>query len=177
MPQHSDDCSEFIAYYEKHKKAIFNYLFYRVNFNRDTAEDLTSEVFLKAFEAFERYDRSRSFTTWIFSIAHNHLINFLIGKKDVLPLDEAREIAKEVHIGELVDQQTIVAKLLTLISKLPAAQRELVIMKYVNDLSNKEIAQITGKEEGAIRTAISRIIGKLRNEYQFHYLPLNESTY
>lgn len=164
----SDAASEFTRYYEEHKTAIFNYILYRISFNRDTAEDLTSEIFLKAFEAFERYDRARPFKTWIFTIAHNHLVNFYAGRKDILPLEEAVEVVKEgeMSVGEDIDHKTTLGKILHLVSKLPSAQRDLVIMRYVNDLSNSEIAGILGKEEGAIRTGLSRAIAALRNEYQ-----------
>jgi len=162
----SDMAQEFTRYYEEHKTAIFNYILYRVSFNRYTAEDLTSDIFLKAFEAFEKYDRARPFKTWIFTIAHNHLINYYAGRKDTLPLEEAVEIVKETPISEDVDHQMIISKLLHLVSKLPAEKREILIMRYVNDLSNSEIAGILGKEEGAIRTALSRAVASLRNAYQ-----------
>lgn len=162
----SDMAQEFTQYYEQHKTAIFNYILYRVSFNRETAEDLTSDIFLKAFEAFDRYDRNRSFKTWIFTIAHNHLVNYYSGKKEALPLEEAVEVVKETPISDNVDHRMTVSKILHLVSKLPAEKRELIIMRYVNDLSNSEIASITGKEEGAVRTALSRAVATLRNAYQ-----------
>lgn len=168
MP-HADALQEFTRYYEEHKKTIFNYLFYRVGFNRDTAEDLTSDVFLKAFQAFDSYDRNRSFKTWVFTIAHNHLVNFYAGRKNVLPLEEAIEVVKEIPISQTVEEKMLKEKILRLVSKLPATQRELVILRYVNDLSHHEIAQIVGKEEGAVRTALSRAVALLRDEYNIHF--------
>jgi RNA polymerase sigma-70 factor (ECF subfamily) len=162
----SDMAQEFTRYYEEHKTAIFNYILYRISFNRDTAEALTSEIFLKAFEAFERYDRARPFKTWIFTIAHNHLVNYYAGRKDTLPLEEAVEVVKGTPIPEDIDQKMTMGKILHLISKLPAEKREILIMRYVNDLSNSEIAAITDKEEGAVRTALSRAVSALRNAYQ-----------
>lgn len=165
MPHHQPELEEFTNYYETHKQAIFNYLLYRLSFNRDTAEDLTSEIFLKAFQAFDRYDRSRPFKAWIFAIAHNHLINHYAGRKLVLPLDEARNVGKEERIAENADEHMLISQVLHLVSKLPELQRDLVIMRYVNDLTNSEISAITGKEEGAVRTALSRAIGSLRDAY------------
>jgi RNA polymerase sigma-70 factor (ECF subfamily) len=167
MPQAK--LQEFTRYYEEHKKTIFNYLFYRVGFNRDTAEDLTSDVFLKAFQAFDSYDRNRSFKTWVYTIAHNHLVNYYTGRKDVLPLEEAIEVVKEIPVSQTVEEKMLKEKILHLVSKLPAAQRELVILRYVNDLSHHEIAQIVGKEEGAVRTALSRAVALLRDEYNIHF--------
>ena len=164
-----DHLTEFTGYYEQHKGAIFNYIFYRVGFNRNTAEDLTSEIFLKAFEHLDSYDRNRPFKTWIFTIAHNHLVNFFAAKKYVLPLDEAREVTKnEESTGDELDHKLIVSTLLELADQLPESQRELLIMRYINDLSNSEIAAVTGKAEGAVRTALSRAIEGLRNAYNTH---------
>ena len=169
MPAKNPHYSKFTLYYEECKKTIFNYILYRVGFNHDTAEDLTSEIFLKAFEHFNSYDRSRPFKTWIFAIAHNHLVNFFIGKKKTLPLEEALEIVKETPAGETLDQNMMISRMMRLVSKLPASQRDLVIMKYVNDMSNGEIAETLGKEEGTIRTALSRAIAALRDQYNIQF--------
>lgn len=168
MP-HPDSQHEFTRYYEEHKKTIFNYILYRTGFDRDVAEDLTSEIFLKAYRAFDSYDRKRSFKTWVFAIAHNHLVNYYAAKKNVLPLEEAIEVVKEVPATENLDEKMLVSKILHLVSKLPEAQRELVTLRYVNDLSHEEIARIVGKEEGAVRTALSRAIATLRDEYNIHF--------
>lgn len=165
---------EFTVYYEKHKTAIFNYILYRVGFNRDTAEDLTSDIFLKAFEHFEKYDRERPFKTWIFTIAHNHLVNYYIAKKDTLPLEEAIEVVKESSsVSQDTEHSMTVAKILHLVSELPDQQKEIVIMKYVDDMTNEEIAGTLGKEEGTVRTALSRAIASLRNKYNFQISPNN----
>lgn len=169
MSTTNDHLMEFTRHYEENKGPIFNYIFYRVGFNRDTAEDLTSEIFIKAFEHFDSYDRGRPFKTWIFTIAHNHLVNFFVGKKKILPLDEAREVPQDkVSAGDEFDHKSIVETLLTLTDKLPENQRELLIMRYINDLSNSEIAAVTNKAEGAVRTALSRAIEALRNAYNIH---------
>lgn len=172
MP-HPDSLNEFTRFYEEHKKTIFNYLLYRTGFDRDIAEDLTSEIFLKAYRAFDSYDRKRSFKTWIFAIAHNHLVNYYAAKKHVLPLEEAVEVVKEVPATETLDEKMLVSKILHLVSKLPAAQQELVTLRYINDLSHEEIARIVGKEEGAVRTALSRAIATLREEYNIHFIHPN----
>lgn len=165
MPTNNANVDEFARYYEKHKTAIFNYILYRIGFNKYTAEDLTSDIFLKAFEHFDSYDRARPFKTWIFTIAHNHLVNYYTSRKVTLPLEEAIEVVKEEStIKENTDRDMAVAKMLNLVSELPEQQQEIVTMKYVNDMTNEEIAAATGKEEGAIRTALSRAIATLRNK-------------
>ena len=156
---------EFAGYYEANKKAIFNYALYRVSFDRDIAEDLTSEIFLKAFTAFKSFDRKRSFKTWIFTIAHNHLINYYSSKKTTLSLDEACLIMKEEDVGAAVDKKGVLDKVFHIVEDLPEAQREIVIMKFVNDQEYDEIASVLGKEQGAVRTALSRAITAIKEKY------------
>lgn len=168
MPQKAD-IEQFTAYYEKHKTSIFNYILYRIGFNRDMAEDLTSDIFLKAFEHFDSYDKKRPFKTWIFTIAHNHLVNYYAGKKETLPLEEALEIVKETGSQNSAEHNMTMERILAMVSHLPESQKDLVIMKYVDDLTNEEIAEVTGKEEGTIRTALSRAIGTLRDQYNIQF--------
>lgn len=168
MHKANSDLFEFSRYYEQHSKGVFNYIFYRIGFNRHIAEDLTSEIFLKAFEHFDQYDRNRPFKTWIFGIAHNHLVNFFIAKKELLSLDEAKVMSHHSSIEE-IDTKMKTEQLLALVNGLPPFQRDLLIMRYVNDLSNREIAEILKKEEGAVRTALSRALALLRNNYNLVY--------
>lgn len=156
---------EFVGYYETNKKAIFNYVLYRVSFDRYTAEDLTSEIFLKAFSAFKSFDRKRSFKTWIFTIAHNHLINYYSSKKPTLSLDEAYSVMKEDDLGAAVDKKDALGKVFQIVEGLPEASREIVIMRFVNDLEYDEIASVLGKEQGTVRTALSRAITAIKEKY------------
>lgn len=163
---------QFTRLYNDHKRSIFNYVLYRVGFDRDIAEDLTSEVFIKAFEYFDRYDQNRPFKTWIFTIAHNHLINFLTSRKKTISLDDAREIPQQTFSEMDLDTRMLTDKILALVAELPASQREVVILRYVNDLEYNEIAKILGKKEGAVRTALSRAITDLRKSYNLRFIPV-----
>lgn len=176
MALNKNNIHEFTRFYEEHKNAVFNYLLYRVSFDRDLAEDLTSEVFLKAFEHFDSFDRARSFKTWIFTIAHNHLINYLTGRKQTISLDESLKVSdgdlvdEKNPFGDSIDHKVLTEKIVRLIEALPEPQRELVTLRYVNDLSNNEIAKIVSKDEGAVRTALSRAIATLRNTYMHRFI-------
>ncbi|TAL19526.1 sigma-70 family RNA polymerase sigma factor, partial [Patescibacteria group bacterium] len=65
---------KFRKFYETHFNKIYRFVLFRVG-NRELAEDLVSEIFVKALKAFPSYDESRSRSSWIFTIARNHLIN------------------------------------------------------------------------------------------------------
>lgn len=152
---------DFISYYNQYKNKIFVYLLYRVNFDKELAEDLTSEVFLKALDNFNNFDESRSFQAWIYAIAHNHLVNYYRIANRVTNLDEDKYISKiDIDKVELTFELEQIFKV---INMMEASDREVLLMRFVDQLSNTEIAELLDKEEGAIRTKMSRSLNKLRS--------------
>lgn len=150
----------FLDYYNQYKDKIYNYFWYRLNFDQARAEDLTSEVFLKALANFERFDPAGSFQAWIYAIAKNHYSNYCRVAFRETSLDSA-DIIKVDHIGKinasLQLQQVIIA-----INKLDEYYKEVLLLRYVDGLSNSEIADLLNKEEGAVRTQVSRALAILR---------------
>ena len=151
----------FIDYYQQYKDKIFAYFLYRVNFNRTVAEDLTSEVFLKALDHFVSFDKAKSFQAWIFAIAHNHLVNhYRVAHREVELLENKASDLNEFKIIELNQEIT---KILELIQEMDDSDRDILLLRFVDQLSNTEIAELLGKDEGAIRTKMSRSLAKLRS--------------
>lgn len=164
--------NDFVQHYEAHKNRIFTYLLYRVSFDRELAEDLTSDVFLKAFEHFDSYDQARPFKPWIFRIAHNHLVNYFASRKQTVSLEDAEELSVPSTVSEQAETNLLMGKIETFVKDLPVSQQELILLRYQNGLSHREIADIVGKEEGAVRTAISRALDTIRNRYHQSLPPL-----
>ena len=71
----------FSQYYNEFFEKIYNYIFFRVGNNRQMAEEFTQEVFLKAYENFDDFDKNANFSAWIYRIAHNHIIDHYRKKK------------------------------------------------------------------------------------------------
>lgn len=154
---------EFIRYYQQLRDKIFTYFWYRVNFDRSLAEDLTSDVFLKAYERFDSFDQTRPFKAWVYAIAHNHLVNFYKQQKPFMSLDEFdQEFASTETPVVQIEIKIEVEQILAVLPQLSAERKDIVIMRYVNELSMGEIAEILGKDEGAVRTALSRALADLR---------------
>jgi len=150
----------FISYYEQFKNKIFVYFLYRVNFNREVAEDLSSEVFLKALKSFEDFEQSRSFQSWIYTIAHNHLVNYYrVAHREVELTENISSPPSDIKKVELNYELNLILKK---INSLDKSDREILLMRFVDELSNTEIAELLGKDEGAVRTKISRSLAKLR---------------
>jgi RNA polymerase sigma-70 factor (ECF subfamily) len=156
----SEGNNQFIDYYNQYKNKIYVYFLYRVGFNRTTAEDLTSEVFLKALKSFTNFDQTRSFQAWVYAIAHNHLVNYYrVAQREVELTEDAfstQSDSKKIELGYELEM------ILKEINNLEESDREVLLMKFVDQLTNTEIAELLHKEEGTIRTKISRSLAKLR---------------
>lgn len=153
--------NSFVDYYEQYKNKIFVYFLYRVNFNRTIAEDLTSEVFLKALDHFASFDQDKSFQAWIFAIAHNHLVNYYrVANRETELLENQHISRRELEQVETAQELELVMRA---INKMEYSDRDILLLRFVDQLSNTEIAELLGKEEGAIRTKMSRSLAKLRS--------------
>lgn len=151
----------FLVHYRDTKDKVFTYLMYRLRFDRATCEDLLMDIVLKAYENFDRFDPEKgSFKSWIFRIAHNHLVNYWRDHKEELPLEQAENVADESVPSEL--PSSAIHKVLSLLTD---TEREIITLRYLNDLNFEEIADITGKNQGAIRTGLSRALGQFKTLY------------
>ncbi len=154
--------TSFLIYYRQYKNNVYNYFYYRVDFNRSIAEDLTSEVFIKALASFDNFDQTRSFQAWIYRIAHNHLANYYrtvnreVDLTDVYPLTDNYPKKLEVSLE--------LERIIKLIRDLEPYYREVLLLRYVDELDNNEIAEVLEKDEGAVRTQVSRALALLREE-------------
>lgn len=150
----------FLRYYNQFKDKIYNYFLYRVGFDKSLAEDLSSEVFIKALKNFEVFDENQKFQSWIYMIAHNHLVNHYKVSNRVMPLDSAENLLlSHKNEGEMRYE---VSRVLKVIGLMEETDREILRLRFVDELSNQEIADVLEKEEGAIRTQLSRSLNKLR---------------
>ena len=140
---------------------IYRYVFYQVR-DKMTAEDLTEEIFLKAWEALGRYkQRSLAFSAWLYRVAHNHVIDYFRTRRQHLALEEAMPAA----IGnpeQEAEEKLIQQELAEAISYLPPQQKQIIILKFIEGLDNEEIAQIMRKRQGAIRVMQMRALMALR---------------
>lgn len=157
----------FIEFYEKYKNKLFTYLMYRLNFDRELSEDLLMDVVLKAYEKFDSYNHKKgSFKNWIFTITHNHLLNYWRDQSKKKTVDiESVQLVEEFKADDLVEIDNI-QKILEIMKDSDA---ELILLKYVQGFSNKEIAGILNKKEGAVRTGLTRVVRQFKEIYKKLY--------
>ena len=161
---------DFEAYYNEYKHKIFSYLYYRSGKNRMQAEDLTEEVFLKALEKFDRYNPEMSFKSWIYSIAHNHLIDHYRKERTTVDLSDLENVLEsDLDPKSSIIKRVAAEEVEELLKHVSDEEKEILLMRYFQDLPLKDIADITDRPEPTVRVIIHRAFSKLRAKYASLY--------
>ncbi len=134
--------------------------------HKETAEDLTSNTFMKALTNIENFDENKaSFKTWLYTIARNTVIDHYRMQKETVDLEDAWGI----HTGENIERDTDMQMKIESVQKymeiLSPAQREVVLLRVWGGHSFAEIAEITGKTEAACKMSFKRTMEKLRSDF------------
>lgn len=130
---------------------------------------MTSEIFLKAYEAYENFDGQKNFGVWIYRIAHNHLIDYYRrAKPEHVPIENVeQELGVNAGHPQEVDKNLDLAHLSNVLTVLPESQRDVVVMKFFNDLSTQEIAEVMNTTEAHVRVLQHRAIDFLKTRLSF----------
>lgn len=164
VAQFIDGCNEaFDVLLQRHKDRLYTYISYLAR-NKDMADDLFQETFVKAIMTLRqgRYTENGKFYAWLTRIAHNLLIDqFRNERSEPIVYEEETEmswfdspaIIEASRENEMVTEQ-VLKDVRRLMNELPDPQREVVFMRYYQELSFKEIADITGV---SINTALGRM--------------------
>jgi RNA polymerase sigma-70 factor (ECF subfamily) len=169
------DRNAFGQLYERYVERIFNYVYYRTG-NTHDAEDLTARVFQRAMNHIQKYtDRGVPFSAWLYRIAHNLVANWHRdrSRKQEIPLDDLPILpTKGDHPERNLVRSQEQDSLLRMIRKLPAERQNLLILKFVEDMSNAEIGAIMGRSEGAVKSLYHRTLLALRDQLEDQNLNL-----
>ncbi len=150
--------------YELYLERVYTYIFYRTG-NHYEAEDLTAKVFHRALNHIAQYkNRGVPFSVWLFRIAHNLVVNWYRDHKRQRLVDITKlELSDPQHNPHQIAEQTNERELLqTAIRQLPTERQDLLMLKFVEKLSNVEIGQIMGKSESAIKSLYYRTLVSLK---------------
>ena len=169
------DAESFRLLVDRYKNALFS-ASYRLIRNKDDAEDLVQEAFIKAYEHLARFDQKRSFFTWLYTICVNLTINKL--KKRDYSLDEGNCLDQNANAEpffrqtfaneqtpegeEKIDREKKRKLLDRLLQKISLKNRTAVILRYQEELSYQEIAQTLGVSQNVAKVRVHRGLEKLR---------------
>jgi RNA polymerase sigma-70 factor (ECF subfamily) len=161
------DPEAFGELYERYVGRIYNYIYYRTG-DVHEAEDLTARVFYRAMAHVENYwQHGVPFAAWLYRIAHNLVANWHRdrSRRRDIRLDDMISLAwRGAGPEHLAEQSEEARGLLEAIARLPAERQQLLILKFAEDMSNLDIAQVMGRTEGAIKSMYHRTLIALRDE-------------
>lgn len=163
------DKEAFSSLYKIYFVPIYRFIYLRVQ-NKSLAEDFTQTVFIKVYEAISDFRiENKTPLNYFFTVARNTIIDYWRKKKD-LTLENPNIIAKEGQVDMAENIHNIIQReeqskiLQNIIQYLTKDQQEIIILKFIDDLSTKEIAEIVGKTEEAVRQLQSRALKSIRSK-------------
>ena len=152
--------------YDRHRRGLFTFLL-RFLGERQSAEDLLQEAFLRVFASRDTYRPVAAFRTWLFTIARTLALDHLRARKGNTALDPEQALARLTDPGatppEQVEARELLERLETAVLELPPAEREVLLLSRFAGLTHTEIADVTGISPGAVRVALHRALRRLRN--------------
>lgn len=162
------DRAAFERLYRRYLQRVYSYAFYQLGDHHE-AEDVTERTFLSALSALDRFeDAGGGFRAWLFRIAHNHIVSAQRSRhrRRTEPIDDAGE-----HPSPLADPAGIVLRadeveqLQKALARLPADRRQVVILRFVDELTAREIGLVLDRSEGAVRVLLHRALGDLARAF------------
>jgi len=152
--------------YDHYMPMIYRFILLKVT-QREEAEDLTHQVFLKAWTSIgSKYsEKGLPFSSWLYRIARNTVIDHYRRRKPTSDLEEGEgreEMISRPDIERKLDLNQNAREAFAAIQKLKDIEKDIIIMRFVEDLSTKEVAETIGKSEGAVKLAQHRALEKVR---------------
>lgn len=161
------DADAFGHLYETYLDRIYRYIYFRVT-DEQTAEDLISQVFTKAWENLDRYQPSgRPFIAWLYTIAHNTVIDHYRTRKDTVAIENTVSLASDAPSPhEQVELHFEADNLRAALQTLTPEQQQVVVLKFIAGMSTDEIANQLHKSAGAVRALQMRALQALAKQME-----------
>lgn len=152
----------YLCIMKRYEAKLLNYILKISNTNREDAEDILQEVFIKAYQNLNDFDLNFKFSNWIYSIAHNTTIS-VFRKKKVRPQTVSWEdkdlnniLKSTLDLEDASLQKLTYKQILKIINQLPLKYKDVLILKFVEGKDYREISDILHKPMGTIATLINR---------------------
>lgn len=175
------DSSAFSDLYRAHVQAVFRYIYFRVS-DRDLAEDLTGDVFVRALKSLPTYtDQGKPFAAWLYRIAHARVVDYYrktgrqpiissIGERENIPVKQDMDAT----ITQKQTRQQAATLLRQAIATLTNEQQQVIVLRFVEDKHLEEVAQLMGKNANAIKALQHRALRSLAGKLQRSGFPVEE---
>ena len=158
------DKKSFKKVYDHYSSFVWKIIFRTVNGDRDAAERVLQDVFIKVYKKLSSFKFSASFSTWLFRITYNETLLYLRKKRKqierVVPLNDSfGKEEKNVHY----ENKELVTMIL---NYLQSNERFLLVAREINNIPFEELAEITGQTSGALRTQLHRIKDTIKKHFK-----------
>lgn len=159
------DKEAFGKIYKFYLKKIYRFAYYMIQ-NHELAEDITQNTFIKVWRALPLFSlrENGTFQAYLFKIARNLAIDYQRKKKEVSLEVIADVIPSNENLEDIVSRKEEKNMVNKALSSLDKAEKQIVVLRYFEDMSYEEISKVVGKNEGAIRVQLHRILKKLKKE-------------
>ncbi len=160
------DSSAFGSLYDRYQPAIYRFIVVKVG-SREEAEDITHHVFLSAWQKVRTYrHRGHPFSSWLYQIARNMVIDHYRSKKDDVSLDKLDPESSIIPAAAQFDLATKMQleNVHRAIAELKPDYQDVIILRFIEDLPLKEAAAILKKSEGAVKLAQHRAVRELKKK-------------
>jgi RNA polymerase sigma-70 factor (ECF subfamily) len=163
------DPGAFGELYDRHFLQIYKFVYSRVR-DQSIAEDVTSDVFLKALRSIGRYqDTGRPISAWLYQIAMNAVADRFRSSRLLDDIDEQRDLAASgPTLEQIAAQRDELRRIWAIVATLPKQQRVAMVLKFQEDMKIEDIAGVMGKSSGAVKLLIHRGVMKVRQSVN-HY--------
>jgi RNA polymerase sigma-70 factor (ECF subfamily) len=157
------EASAFGLLYDKYQPQIYRFVYLKVS-HREEAEDLTHQIFLKAWQNMSDFNfRGFPFSSWLYRSARNQVIDYYRTKKSNIPLEDIVEIRiEDSRCSDNFEANLEIEKIKKTISRLNPGQQDVVILRFVEDFSVRETAEALNKSEIAVKLLQYRAIRNLK---------------
>ncbi len=161
------DAGAFDTLYARHKVALYRYVLRGVRI-RAVAEELFQEIWIRVIEARRRYSPSARFTTWLYTIAHNRLVDHWRRRElAVVTPDEEAAAGPDADPARQVEAREALERFAKALAGLPRAQREAFLLHEEAGLTALEIAAVTDSEPEAVKSRLRYAFSKLKEATEY----------
>ncbi len=152
---------KFIELYDSHFTPVFRFCYFRTK-DRELSKDLTQQAFLKTWVSLQNNQDIENIRAFVYRVAHNLVIDWYKKKKEASleiltdagfdPIDESQHPESDASYGELIK----------ILDELPKKERSLIVLRHVDKMKPREIAEVLGRDVNSVTVAIHRATKKLK---------------
>jgi RNA polymerase sigma-70 factor (ECF subfamily) len=157
---------------ERYQGQLFHYIRRLTQLGNDDIQDLLQEIFIKIYQKLNEYDEELKFSSWAYRIAHNHIVDHF-RKVSARPQTNSLEeyewekiVSASIHVEKEIMNKDCAEKVKICIERLPLKYKEVLILRFVQELEYEEIMDILKKSKGTVATLIARGKEMLRKKMQ-----------